>query len=677
MYVVRDPLGPAIATYNYNKRFRARILKYWPKTTVNGVEVFDRLYLWIEGVGVLQDDAHRKLYGLLGIKISKLESQDYKGITNTYLDVNMVLDMYSMTVAQIKAYINDSSPQMYPNNPNVFSSDPAIPASDNYNPDPYQNNPKYTDEYMNTIVLDKNGNLPADLLPQPQWDNYGWITDYVVYQPNDVTADYRYSDNISDTDILNLVKANDTRYIEMDHTAFSNPIFFAALKDTAGVLYEKRYRIVEKQLVKKTQVTHRIGKYSTNTYSTKSDVVKHATIEVQYRRIMDVNDVSVAGLLEAIRIDVDNLDNDGSNAPVKDRITSTLTNKYSGRIHQMKLMHEVKVGYGAKTINNNLYVPDFFGTKVINAGSGIRVDTMSNVRARAFGGLFNKAINFRYTKKKVSRWKKILVVVIDIIVVILIVVATIAGQIQLIPVILSVGSLAQSGLAAYWMGEGDYAAAGYAGKHAQYLGKAAEIANYIINPLLSVGLVVLDYVLKEMNVDKEWRMVAKMIAIVAYGASKDGGSPSKAVNEAGKEASKNIVNLVVDVIDKIKAEGIDGLVADIIKGIGDSLDSISVNSLMSNFSITDWINLLSMSFKVYTIHNDPSNAISDKQAQIQKQKDHLATMKGPEAIDSVWQSWNSPTENYMDVNGKMEAAVNNSAHSLNANLMNKYFNSGY
>ena len=697
MYVIRDPLGPAIGQYSYNKRFKARILKYWPKKNIteyiNGVphttQVFDRLYLWWSGYGVLQTEVHKKIYALLGIKVSDLQNQDYSGVDNTYLDVTAITDIFSISANLVRGYLRDATPQIYPNNPNVFSSDPTTPATENHNPDPYQNNPIHTAQYLSSAKTDAYGNLTSSSLPEPQWDSYGWVTDYVQYQPHIKTADIRYADSLSDTAIINLVKNNDYTYTDIVNANAANPAFFAALKDTAGVLYEKRYRIVEKQIIKKTELNYNNRFHGLNsTAGTSSEIVKYAVIEVKYRRIADPFSPTVDSLISAIQVDVDNLDPNTSGYVPLDNFKNAVDFRLGARAQQMKIMHQAKVGYGA--YNLDVAKPSLYSFYIgkgnrtnVNSTQYLSVEGMTNVRSRAFSKLFGKAVKFGYTQKEAKWWQKLISIVITIVA---IVVAVISEQWYVAFWAMSIGALAQTALAMYWQSQGEYAAAAFAGGQAQILGYGSMITGTMLAPWwLTVGALAADTALKELGVSGSIRSLVK-IAIMFFGTHKvDGKELAKVgTKETTKTLSQSITTIIPDTVNKISSETINNLISEIsnsiskgVDSIMEQIDSLSIANVLQQVSITDWIKILNMSLELYSSTTDPSGSINDKKAAIAQQEKELGTSDTPETLDTVWKVFSDPYDNWIDTNTKMEKVPIMATHGLNAKLMNKYYDSGY
>lgn len=86
MYVEPDFFTPAIMTNMNDRKFKNRILKYWPTEIVNtDVIVLSKLYLY-SGGSVQKTDTHKKIYTLLNMKIKDLEDEEWDGVEKYWLE---------------------------------------------------------------------------------------------------------------------------------------------------------------------------------------------------------------------------------------------------------------------------------------------------------------------------------------------------------------------------------------------------------------------------------------------------------------------------------------------------------------------------------------------------------------------------------------------------------------
>lgn len=110
MYIEQDFVGPATLELQAQRKYKNRILKHWPRKTVNGSIVFDVLYLYADG-HVIQTAGNLKLYNILGIKVADLLSNNWKGINSYYLYFKVKQDRQSdLTDSELLSYINSEAP---------------------------------------------------------------------------------------------------------------------------------------------------------------------------------------------------------------------------------------------------------------------------------------------------------------------------------------------------------------------------------------------------------------------------------------------------------------------------------------------------------------------------------------------------------------------------------------
>ena len=64
MYIEQDFVGPATLDLQANRKMKNRILRYWPKKVVDGVELLAYLYMYKDG-SVQKSDDHLKIYNII------------------------------------------------------------------------------------------------------------------------------------------------------------------------------------------------------------------------------------------------------------------------------------------------------------------------------------------------------------------------------------------------------------------------------------------------------------------------------------------------------------------------------------------------------------------------------------------------------------------------------------
>ena len=402
-YIRRDFTAPTIAKWQYSLKFKNTILKHFPTTTVNGVKVFDRLYTYTNGMGVVKTPSNLKIYKLLGMKVADLERGQYQGIENTYICVPGIDLSYDILQSQVKDYIEDNSPIIYPLskdpfNPSPTSIDPLVPGSrtiTRLNSDPYRDNPEW--------VYDINGEAEDSSIPEPKWDKDGWITTYLTYNPP-VAADV--PETIGDAAILGLIEAGDRNSIHFDDEE-DHPLTFVSLLDTNNVLFENKVRIVQKSIEERITHTYTVGARSIRPNGTNtSRYLKTAVIEYKFRRIKDVDDVLVAPLIVKIETEMEKLSIRLNGVVRSSRLQSIRqSNTFGDSLEssvskQLIRMYQWYKGPSETELSYNGY---------------LKYDAMATLKAKDFGKIFSKQIRQGHTLKKVKWYKKLLVIIIDII----------------------------------------------------------------------------------------------------------------------------------------------------------------------------------------------------------------------------------------------------------------------
>ena len=237
------------------------VKKYWPRSIVNGVDTFGTVYTWFAGQGVLEDHAHQKIYKQLGMKISDMKKQDYSNLDYTYMHLNgYSAPNGAITASDIRSYITDYSPTIYPLSKNVFNIDPL--STVNLNPD-----------------SDK-GTINA------KWDENGWITSDLVYQPTELTL---VDNSITNQQILQ--KVRDISYTDIFYNPYetSRLTGLAMLDLNTNAVFETQLRVVSTTIAVKDSLSTslNIGK-STGVKTIQVKYVKAAHIELKFRRVTDV-----------------------------------------------------------------------------------------------------------------------------------------------------------------------------------------------------------------------------------------------------------------------------------------------------------------------------------------------------------------------------------------------------
>lgn len=239
MYIEQDFVGPATLDLQANRRMKNRILKHWPRTTVDGVEIFDKLYLY--NGSVQKSPSHLKLYNLLGVKVEDLESESWKGIENYYLYFKVTQGLEEdLTTADLENTVIAATP--------------------------------FTQKSVDTV---------------PEFDRSDWVTMNISYEPIRVSS---ASNVLSNADIIAEIRSN-PQVVTYD-SINSDPMAVVALLDTSDSLFEKTFTVSNVQL---TDVAYTIQTNRTN----KTKVVKEVGLTMRFRRKL-VDDIVQDSVLGAV-----------------------------------------------------------------------------------------------------------------------------------------------------------------------------------------------------------------------------------------------------------------------------------------------------------------------------------------------------------------------------------------
>ncbi len=84
MYLKFDLAGPVLRDWVATIAFKRKLLRLWPTKIVDGIEVFNIVYIWSEWDGAYD---HPKLYKALGMKLSDVTENDYDGLKTVWLEL--------------------------------------------------------------------------------------------------------------------------------------------------------------------------------------------------------------------------------------------------------------------------------------------------------------------------------------------------------------------------------------------------------------------------------------------------------------------------------------------------------------------------------------------------------------------------------------------------------------
>ena len=242
MYIEQNFVDPAVLDLQANRRMKNRILKYWPRITVGGVEIFGKLYLY--NGSVQKSAGHLKLYNLLGVKVEDLESESWQGIENYYLYFKVVQGLEEdLTTVDLERVVVAAMP--------------------------------FTQKSVDTV---------------PEVDRSDWVTMKISYEPLHVETQ---NSALSNAQIIAAIRSN-PQVVTYD-SINSDLMAVVALLDTTDSLFEKTFTVDNVQL---TDVSHLVKTIKTSkTNITK--VVKEAGLTMRFRRKL-VDDTIQDSVLGAV-----------------------------------------------------------------------------------------------------------------------------------------------------------------------------------------------------------------------------------------------------------------------------------------------------------------------------------------------------------------------------------------
>jgi hypothetical protein len=242
MYIEQNFVDPAVLDLQANRRMKNRILKYWPRTPVDGVEIFGRLYLYN---GSVQKSAmHLKLYNLLGVQVGDLESESWQGIETYYLYFKVVQGLEEdLTAVDLERAVIEAMP--------------------------------FTEKSVDTVEEE---------------DRSEWITVPISYEPLHVETQ---NSALSNAQIIAAIRSNPQ--VATYDSISSNIMAVVALLDTTDSLFEKTFTVDNVQL---TDVSHLVNTIKTSKIN-RTKVVKEAGLTMRFRRKL-VDDTIQDSVLGAV-----------------------------------------------------------------------------------------------------------------------------------------------------------------------------------------------------------------------------------------------------------------------------------------------------------------------------------------------------------------------------------------
>jgi hypothetical protein len=429
-------------------RIKNTVLRYWPTKVVNGVEVMDRLFLYVRhwSPRVPNFLRHRKLLPLLGTSREELGQEEWEGLKEYWLYWQRLDLDYNILVDEIKSYIETHS------------------------------------------ILDGTGFSP-------------WETAIVTYNPMRAVAA-----NASDAEIiqhLNTAESDVITFNTDSHTdidgdiEFVNRLLGITLLDKNNLLFEKQYIIKNKKIGKRNQLqSHNGVDYILSTGNIQSSVILKANIEVRYRRKAEVDLLvpAIVTLLNNIKKRVEAIDN-----PEKMWDTLLYDLSTSARQRQNVASKENSINATLKNMyidtvpvtEDDVNYPYLFQHYIKKSG-------LENIPAKEFVSFFARSMKTGYKEESAEWYEKLAAIVLAIIIVVVAVftglgataLTSLGGLVgasastvflfaSAFALAISVGVFIVQGLAMLAGEAGLHAFAVYLGKVANFLGVVSTIAGFV------------------------------------------------------------------------------------------------------------------------------------------------------------------------------------------------------
>mgnify|MGYP006413463969 CR=1 FL=1 len=676
MYVVRDSVGPTIAKHVQAQRFKNTILRHWPKTThADGTTTFNRLYTWTSGGGTQRSASHLKIYKIIGIEVTDIDSQDKKGLTAMYLDVSDLSREIVVGTDDITRYIEQFTPRVYPTGVDPFNSNlngEVVPTTTpitytDLNPDPYKDGD----------VLDPNGVPYA-----PLWDKDGWITSYLEYKPLSTAL---IDPNITDAGILAKCSGYNPTEVSFADGVF-NRLTGIAMMDANGVLFERQLRVIQRTVEER----HHYVRGNTDSANTSRYMVG-AKVEFKFRRIKDASDISVVPLITLIEDKIADL-NIVQQGPFNTQFLSLFASGYANPElsinKQLIRMANYITPYSSDGLNYSVEVAGVNSYIATNPVVRIKYDAISALLPQKFTKAFSSRIRPGYDVKPAEWWEIAIVVVLVIIIIIIAVIVAIptgGGSIgwASASIVLIVGSLVMTGLAMYWAENGSPMAAQYAGIAAEYLGYAAMItgvAGATQSLIAQQGT---------MTVLQGFQAAGSFIAV--------GGEIAQQAGWVDEETAQiiKIVGAVLTVSKLFTAQPVPVAKGSVPKGATPPIDVppvalpplppidvptfglIHLANVPTPMIINSLLSFTNSLFTTYiTVIAPPAEGIEAQEDKLRAQEKELETLN-PENSEAIWNSYTDPYGSIFEVGDIYEKSYIMLTSGRNRLLMDKHYVSGY
>jgi hypothetical protein len=666
MYIIKDSITPVINEYLQNQAFKNCMIRYWPHTTTNGVVSFGRLYTWIKGPGVQQDDAHIRIYNKLGMTVKSIAAQNHSHLDNTYFYLKAPpASLSTITEQQVQSYIEQFSPLIYLSSKDIFNSDPL--ANTQVNPDPY----------IGT----------TDSL----WDNQGWISVEITYQP---TSSSQIDNQISDAMILS--KIGDTASIGELHYGVeqNNRLAAFAMLDRNNVVFQTQATVESRNAVSKTTNLQSLNigfARSVSNTNQQSQCLVSAQILFKFRRTTDVSKDSTL-LSSGVNTYLNFMVNE-----INSLITNTTAVPISllGKLEYISAQSQVNTSMFKQLAIACNFVNTYHGSelivtidKTITTGyypneslTTVSKNTLSSLPPKEFRKEFLKLMTFGYhVHKKKGHWYD---VVVEIVILVVAIAVLACGQFELtaglIATVTSMTALAEVGWAMYLVHNG-----GSPGAIQTALG-ISNVLGIIAMIDVFVGAIrqIAVEAAKEALTEAAKAAVTRAIIISTTEAISSGVALAASFGLVNKDVSTyvGILSMSITGIESLTMSLTTDAVSDL--SLVDKMEQVIVDKFNSFVSqplsdiMNQTIHMLNAVFNVYiSIIAPPDKGNGDLEALLKKSQAEVENTN-PENSENMWNAYTDPYGSIFEMGDMYDKTYPMLTDGINQRLMNQCYYSGF
>jgi len=357
---------PIQQSYVRNLKVKNTVLRYWPTKLVDGVEVFDKMYMWQGGVPA--DTAHKEIYKLLGTSVEELQAKSWDHVVSAWF----YLKPYHITAPTL----SDQDVATYVNSNSVLDEE-------------YEVKMQYTQEFAGDVVGSANTISDQHIIDMVE-GGYNSLYDPAVVAP-------------TDTELNSRVKATPVYANSMiTYNETVNPCTFVSIMDTSNVLFTSTTTIVSKTVKEvSSRSTYNNRGYRNNNQNRKYTV--SAIISYKYKRVVDANDVSAAALVTL----------------VKDKALALPADPYSFFKQVEALLREYNPVLPGELLLSYSKLPIYASdtTSVIPVVY-LRKDAASELKPADFSKMLAKSVDTDYKQESCHGWKCFVSAILMIVVIV-------------------------------------------------------------------------------------------------------------------------------------------------------------------------------------------------------------------------------------------------------------------